>query len=89
MDFKNIKEKKDFHSDEMILEIGTKRTNFYSYWARLRAERMDSLQKIGITDPWALQAHLGDIPRSFSCITSIQTILKPKSKLSQFVNIVN
>ena len=65
VDFKNIKEKKDFHSDEMILEIGTKRTNFYSYWARLRAERMDSLQKIGITDPWALQAHLGDIPRSF------------------------
>lgn len=64
-DFKNIKEKKDFHSEEMILEVGAKRTNFYSYCARLRAERMDSLQKAGITDTWALQARIGDIPRSF------------------------
>ena len=55
-----------------------------SYSEQPRAEKMDSLQKIGITDPWAVQARIGDIPRSFSCITSIQTILKPKSKLSQF-----
>jgi len=65
VDFKEAVEKKDFSTDEMILEISRDKTSFYSRWERLRKERMDSLQQCGITNAWELQQRIGNLPRSF------------------------
>lgn len=57
-------DRETFQTDEMILEVGEKKTSFYSKWRKMRKERMDSLKSIGITDSWEIVGKISNLPRN-------------------------
>lgn len=78
--FKNIMERKEFHIDEMILEIGGRQTSFYSRWNRLRSDMIDSLERNGGNDSWEIQSKLNDIPRSYFIYSVFNNYPDPESR---------